>query len=148
MNYFIAISFFFTIANGPTQDSSDVARFKVFVKSYFAAVGKGDTVFLKTYTAFPIKNSDFGSYISIGNNMPSISPKVYFSHLKVFYKPLEISTALKDGDYQKELHMDNSYMLRLERPLKSDPDYLETFTWFFKKQGNDFMFSTFRHEVN
>jgi len=149
MNNFFAIIFLLSSVKEPSHDSSDLAKFKTFVKSYFNAVGKGDTVFLRNHTIFPIKDSDFGGYISTGKNMPSISSKVYFSHLKIFYKPGEVSAALKDGDFMKELHSKNEYYLDLERPYKSGPaEYLETFRWFFVKKGNDFLFSTFKHEIN
>lgn len=163
MNYCLALFMFLSIVTGVlqrkasvppdrihslTQEPMDLVRFKAFVKSYFAAIASKDTIFLKNHTEFPIRDSDFGFYIRAGKRLSRIDATYYFRHLNIFFHSDEITAAQKKGEYRKALHEDNEYYLRLERPLKSNPDYLETYTWFFEKKENDFFFSTFKYESN
>jgi hypothetical protein len=130
------------------RDSSDLDKFKAFARLYFEAVAKRDTLFLKSHTIFPVRNSDFGLLTKSRKSLPNISSVYYFNHLDTFFPSKNVAAALKKGEFGKEPHQDKTYYLSWEAPLKDNPDLVETNSWFFEKRGDSFLFLRYKYDAN
>lgn len=132
-------------------DSSNIDKFKSFVKGYLSAVVLNDTAYLRVHTKFPIENSDFGALLGkAGRNLKKVSSADYFRYLQKFYPPELVSRIREKAEYGKfpGNASESEYYCSLEQPLKNATDLLETYRWVFKKKGNDYVLISFIYKVN
>jgi hypothetical protein len=131
-----------------TRNPGDLANFKTFVISYFDAVEKGDTTFVKTHTKFPIKDSDFGSYLRPPKKLASISSNYFLGHLKLFFPAKFIAAAKRKGKGSGPSAFTNLYTFAYDEVNASNSDFLDSDAWDFEKKGNEFELVRYRHDVS
>jgi hypothetical protein len=119
--------------------------FKAFSDSFFTAVKKGDTIFLKAHILFPIKNSTFSVFDQSLENVDAITEKMLFKRLHKLFPADYLKEIRTGGDYKISTHRGKTeYSITLyhhQGGVDSNAN------WFFVNKNGVFYFTLFYSEA-
>lgn len=133
---------------GLSRDSVDprLSPFKAFSDSFFTAIKKKDTVFLKAHIVFPIRHSTFSYFDRSLEDVDSITASMLFKRLqKLFPADYLKEITLRKGDYEVKTRKGKTeYWVTLyhhQGGVDSNAN------WFFINKDGVFYFTTFYSEA-
>lgn len=121
------------------------AGFKAFADSFFAAVKKDDTVFLKAHVLFPIRNSTFSFFDDSLQYDGVVTASHFFKHLKQLFPADLMQEIRKKGEYVVWTHEGKTeYSVEIFDHVGGIDSNAK---WFFVKRGGTYYFKTFASEM-
>ncbi len=126
-------------------DDKELLAFRKFADSFFLAVKKSDTIFLKKHILFPIKNSSFGNFNSKIKDNTKIDSKLFFKNLSKFF-PKELLKFAEEGEcfIDGDTESTREYFISHSRDVDG---ITATCTWIFVKRMHVFYFQNFLAEA-